>query len=110
MAAALLVTDTRAVTARCMATKGRAWAGKQELCMVCSVMTAALACVTLVLELKEHGSRRRLELLTRGLKSKLRSSLAEFRFQVPRSGAGRCAKAMFLRADRPIRDNLGQTL
>ena len=54
MAAALLVTDTRAVTARCLATNGRAWAGEQELCMVCSVMTAALACVTLELELKEH--------------------------------------------------------
>ena len=37
--------------------------------MVCSVMTAALACVTLVLELKEHRYRRRLELLTRGLKT-----------------------------------------
>ena len=58
------------------------------------------ACVA---ELKEHRSRRRLELLTRGLKSKLRSSLAEFRFQVPRSGAGRCAKAVFLRTDGAIR-------
>ena len=101
MAAALLVTDTRAVTARCMATKSRAWAGEQELCMVCSVMTAALACVTLVLELKEHRSRRRLELLTRGLKSKLRSSLAELTFQVPRSGVGRCAKEVVLRAPTP---------
>ena len=51
MAVVLLVTDTRAVTVRCMATNGRAWAGEQELCMVCSVMSAALACVTLVLAL-----------------------------------------------------------
>ena len=77
--------------------------------MVCSVMTAALACVTLVLELKEHRSRRRLELLTRGLKTKLRSTLAEFSFQVPSSGVGRCAKAMFLRARRAIRDNFIHT-
>ena len=68
MAVALLVTDTRTVTVPCMATNGRAWAGEQELCLVCSVITAALACVTLVLELKEHSSRRRLELLTRGLR------------------------------------------
>ena len=67
MAAVLLVTDTRAVNVRCMATNGRAWAGEQELCMVCSVMSATLACETLVLELKEHSFRRRLELLTRGL-------------------------------------------
>ena len=64
MAVAVAVTDTRTATARTMATYEQAWAGEQELCMVCSVITAALACVTLVLELKEHSSRRRLELFT----------------------------------------------
>ena len=54
IAAVLLVIDARAVTVRCTANNGRAWAGEQELCMVCSVMTAALACVTLVLELKDE--------------------------------------------------------
>ena len=67
VAAAVAITDTCAVTARCMAANGRAWAGEQELCTVCSVTSAALACVTLVLELEEHRSRSRLELLTRGL-------------------------------------------
>ena len=56
MAVALLVTSMRTGTVPCMANNGRAWADEQELCMVCSVTTAALACVTLVLELKEPNT------------------------------------------------------
>ena len=48
VAAAVAVTDTCAVTARCMAANNRAWADEQELWMVCSIMSAALACSTLV--------------------------------------------------------------
>ena len=109
MAVVLLVTDTRSVTIRCMTTNGRAWAGEQELCMVCSVMTAALACVTLVLELKEHRSRRRLELLTRGLEIRKVQQLKFSHLKVPRSSADQCAKAVFLGGRRPIRDNFIHT-
>ena len=101
MAAVLPVTDTRAMTVRCMATNGRAWAGEQELCMVCSVMTAALACVTLVLELKEHSFRRRLELLTPDLHGGADHLLKNAPVKVPKSGVAQCAKAVFLRARRP---------
>ena len=44
LAAAVVVVGTRAVTARCMAANGRARADEQELWMVCSIMSAALAC------------------------------------------------------------------
>ena len=44
MAAAAAVADTCAATARSMAAYGRASSGEQELWMVCSIMTAALAC------------------------------------------------------------------
>ena len=44
LAAAVAVTDTCAVTVRCMAANGRAWADEQELWMVCSIMSAALGC------------------------------------------------------------------
>ena len=46
--------------------------------------------------LKEHRSRERPKLLTSGLKTKLRSSRAEFSSWVPRSGAAECGSAMFL--------------
>ena len=59
--------------------------------MVCSVMTAALACVTLVLELKEHRSRRRLELLTCGLHGEMAEAWLRIPLKVSRSGAGECA-------------------
>ena len=48
MAAAVAVADTRTVTARSMAAYEQAWAAEQELWMVCSIMSAALACSTLV--------------------------------------------------------------
>ena len=108
-AAALLVTGTRAVTARCTANNGRAWAGEQELCMVCSVMTAALACVTLVLELKEATARHRLELLTSGLNSGAATASGRPRIEEPRDGvAARCVRRS-LRPTRPIRDNCAHT-
>ena len=44
MVAAVAVADTCAVTASSMAAYGRASLGEQELWMVCSIMTAALAC------------------------------------------------------------------
>ena len=44
MVAAVAVEDTCAVTASSMAAYGRASLGEQELWMVCSIMTAALAC------------------------------------------------------------------
>ena len=65
--------------------------------MVCSVMAAALACETLELELKEHSFRRRLELLTPDLHGGTEHLLKNAPVKVPRSGAGRCAKAVFLR-------------
>ena len=40
LAAAVVVVGTRAVTKRCMAANGRAWAGEQELWMDCSIMSA----------------------------------------------------------------------
>ena len=43
LAAAVAVTDTRAVTARSMPASARAWPGELELWMVCSTMRAALA-------------------------------------------------------------------
>ena len=46
LAAAVVVVGTRAVTKRCMAANGRARADEQELWMVCSIMSAALACET----------------------------------------------------------------
>ena len=52
VAAAVAVTGTCVMTARCMAANGRAWADEQELWMVCSIMSAALACKRLVLELQ----------------------------------------------------------
>ena len=54
LAAAVVVADTRALTARCMPANGRAWLGEQELWMLCSTVPAALACKTPVLGLKEH--------------------------------------------------------
>ena len=42
---AVVVVDTRMVTAWCMAANGRARADEQELWIVCSTMSAALACV-----------------------------------------------------------------
>ena len=77
--------------------------------MVCSAMTAALACVTLVLELKEHSFRRRLELLTPDLHGEMQPSWMHLPLQVPRSGVDRCAKAMFLRARRPSGHNFIHT-
>jgi hypothetical protein len=77
--------------------------------MDCSIMSAALACVTLVLELKEHRSRRRLELLTRGLQMRKVQQLKFSHLKVPRSSADQCAKAVFLRGRRPIRDNFIHT-
>ena len=67
IAVVLLVVGTRTVTVRCTATNGRGWTGDQELCIVCSAMTAALACVTLCVGSQQHRSRRWLELLTHGL-------------------------------------------
>ena len=46
LAAAVVVVGTRAVTKRCMEANGRARADEQELWMVCSIMSAALACET----------------------------------------------------------------
>ena len=46
MAAAVAVADTCAATARTMAAYGRASSGEQEQWMLCSIMTAALACTT----------------------------------------------------------------
>jgi hypothetical protein len=77
--------------------------------MVCSVMTAALASVTLVLELKEHSFRRRLELFARDLKCRAAVLLRCTAIEVPRSGAGQCAKAVFLRAGRPTGHNFVHT-
>ena len=46
MAVVVVVADTCAVTARSMADYGRAWTDELELWMVCSIMSAALACST----------------------------------------------------------------
>ena len=60
MTAAVAVEDVRAVTAQCMATYEQAWAGDQELSMVCSKppsMSAALAC-----KMPWSGARRNIDL------------------------------------------------
>ena len=49
IAAAAAVTDTWATTAACTTINGRAWLSEEELWVVCSVWTAALACETHVL-------------------------------------------------------------
>ena len=46
MAAVVVVAGTRVVTARSMEADGSAWTGEQELWMVCSIMSAPLACET----------------------------------------------------------------
>ena len=46
MTVVVVVADACAVTARSMAADGRAWTDELELWMVCSIMTAALACST----------------------------------------------------------------
>ena len=64
----------------------------------------------LVLVLKEHRSRRRLELLTPDLHGITGSSAVRGTVKVPRSGAGQCARSMFLRGRRPIVHFFAQTL
>ena len=63
--------------------------------MVCSIMTAALACTTLAPGSEEQRSRGRSELFLRGLKSKLRRNRAHLRSQVPRCGADHGARTVF---------------
>ena len=53
--------------------------------------------------LKEHRSRERPKLFNSGLKTKLRSSRAEFSSWVPRSGAAECGSAMYLGGRREMR-------
>ena len=60
MTAVVAVEEVRAVTAQCMATYEQAWAGDQELSMVCSKppsMSAALAC-----KMPWSGARRNIDL------------------------------------------------
>ena len=54
-------------TAACTMTDGRAWLSEEDLWVVCSVWTAALACTTLVFLLKEHRSFDWKELFSNGL-------------------------------------------
>ena len=53
IAAVVVAKDTCAATTRAMATYEQAWAGEQELWMVCCATSAALACSTMLIELKE---------------------------------------------------------
>ena len=89
------------------------WTVSEQMMDACSVPAAAelilhffslhatavqcANCVTLALEIKEHRSRRRLELWTRGLKTNTADGRGCVSFQVPRSGADECANAVFLR-------------
>ena len=69
--------------------------------MVCSTMSAPLAAKRMTLELKEHRSRRRLELLTNGLQMRKLQTLYFSHLKVPRSGVEECARSVLLRARRP---------
>ena len=67
--------------------------------MMSSALAAPIACATQLFELKEHRTFERYKLFTRGLKCGGRMRGAPTAIEVPRSCVGRCANAMFLRAD-----------
>ena len=69
MAAVVVAKGTCPATTRAIPTYEQAWAGEQELWMVCSTMSAPLAAKRMMFELKEATARQRLELFESGLKS-----------------------------------------
>ena len=67
--------------------------------MDCSIMSAALACATLVVQLNPAAARERFELFDSDLKCKVDTVRVHLAFWVPRDGvAARCVRRR-LRAD-----------
>ena len=60
-------------------------------------------------QLKEHRTRDWRGVLTRGLHGDMQRSGLHLPVKVPRHGVSRCARSVFLRARRPIRDNFIHT-
>ena len=67
--------------------------------MMCFALAAPIACATQLLELKEHKTFEQSELFTNGLLSRASHATACTTRMVLISCVGRCANAMFLRAD-----------